>query len=143
MQSNYQDIPALMSLAKDLKARKVLISNVLPYHEGLIPEVLYDLDDSTPLFGSEAAHAIVANTKLRSHRNCRFIESNSVSINWQGQVAPCYALMHSHKCYVYGREKEIKAYSFGDLAQEKLLGIWQKPHFANLRYRVKDRKSVV
>lgn len=140
MRSNYQHLPNLMKLAGSLKARRVLISNVLPYHESLVNETLYDMDDQAFPFGLETSYAYVANMKLRSFRNCKFVENNSASINWEGEVAPCYALMHSYKCYIYGREKFIKAHSFGNISHENLAAIWTKPQYAVFRHRVKDNK---
>lgn len=140
MQSNYKDLPGLMKIADHLQAHKVLISNVLPYHESLIKEVLYDLENKDVLFDSKVVRAHMANMKLSTYRNCKFVEDKSVAINWQGEVAPCYALMHSYKCYIYEREKFINNYSFGNINSEKLLNIWTKPEYANFRYRVKEKK---
>ncbi|KJS88225.1 MAG: hypothetical protein JM58_01660 [Peptococcaceae bacterium BICA1-8] len=140
MKSNYKDLPNLMRLADYLKARKVLITNVLPYHESMIKEVLYDLEYKNSLFDSKSCHSYMANMKLNTYRNCKFVEDNSVSITWQGEVAPCYALMHSYKCYIYEREKTVSSHSFGNINKEKLLDIWQSPQYVNFRYRVKEKK---
>jgi len=65
-----------------LKARKVLITNVLPYHESMIKEVLYlyDLEDKNYLFDSKSCHSYMANMKINTYRNCKFVENNSISI---------------------------------------------------------------
>jgi len=140
MKSNYKDIPNLMRLANYLKSRKVLITNVLPYHKSMTKEVLYDLESKSSLYDSKSCHSYMANMKLSTNRNCKFVEGNTVSINWQGEVAPCYALMHSYKCYIYEREKAVKSHSFGNIKKEVLVDIWQNPHYVSFRYRVKEKK---
>jgi MoaA/NifB/PqqE/SkfB family radical SAM enzyme len=67
---------------------------------------------------------------------CPFIQKGSAAITWSGDVSPCIALMHSHRCYILGREKFIKKYSVANVAQEKMGDIWNKKNYQSFRERV-------
>jgi tungsten cofactor oxidoreducase radical SAM maturase len=142
MKKNFQSLPALISMAHQLKAFKIIVSNVLPYHISMADEILYDLDDSKVLFGKASLKttlfAEVSHMKLRTERSCKFIEDKTISINHLGEVSPCYALMHAYKCYIYGREKQIYPCHIGNVTEASLTSLWMNPGYVNFRECVKD-----
>jgi len=69
---------------------------------------------------------------------CRFVREGAVAVAWDGEVSPCVALMHSYMCYVLGREKKIKRYPVGNVAQEKIARIWEGEEYRQFRKRVME-----
>lgn len=142
MKKNFHKLPKLMRLAWELKVRSVIVTNLLPYHESLKEEIIYDIDDTGNLFGNESwlihLQAQMPYLKLRTERYCKFIQDNSLSINFKGNVSPCYALMHSYRCFIYGREKEIIPCCLGNISNKTLKEIWTEPGYVNFRLAVKN-----
>lgn len=141
MKSNYHRIPDLARLLPEIGAQELLITNVLPYHELLVKEVLYDREETELFSGHQiiaAMRAKLPQMKLRSLRYCKFIEDKAVVVNWKGNVNPCYALMHTYYCYIYGRKKKFYQQSFGNVNESTLAEIWMRPDYAHFRSQVKD-----
>lgn len=143
MKKNYHKLPQLVNMLSELNARYLLVTNVMPYCEELKDEVVYDLDDKVPVFDKVSSllisvRAKLPHMKLRTQRNCKFIEDKALTITCDGNVAPCYALMHSYTCFIYGREKKIKSYYLGNVKENTLKDIWSAPEYASFRATVKD-----
>ncbi|MCL6479525.1 MAG: tungsten cofactor oxidoreductase radical SAM maturase [Peptococcaceae bacterium] len=142
MKKNFHKLPKLLRLAWEMKVRTVIVTNVLPYHESLKDEILYDMDDTGNLFGNESwllmLQAQMPYMKLRTDRYCKFVEDKTMSVNFKGDVSPCYALMHSYRCFIYGREKEIKPCYLGNVEEKTLKEIWTDPGYINFRLAVKN-----
>ncbi|MCL6559674.1 MAG: radical SAM protein, partial [Firmicutes bacterium] len=81
MKKNFHKLPKLMRLAWEMKVRTVIVTNVLPYHESLKDEILYDMDDTGNLFGNESwllmLQAQMPYMKLRTDRYCKFVEDKT------------------------------------------------------------------
>lgn len=144
MKSNYHKLPQLVKLSWDLQARKLVVTNLLPYHPSMQEQVLYDTDDTGNPFGGDSQLTLVTAQlpymKLRTHRHCKFVTDKAMSINHKGNVSPCYALMHSYRCFVYGRQKEIIPYYIGNVNQKHLPEIWKEEEYVNFRLAVKNFK---
>lgn len=142
MKKNFHKLPKLMRLAWEMKVRTVIVTNLLPYHESLKDEIVYDIDDTGNLFGNESwlidLQAQMPYMKLRTERYCKFIQDKSLCINFKGDVSPCYALMHSYRCFIYGREKEIIPCYLGNINKKTLKEIWTEPGYTNFRFAVKN-----
>lgn len=142
MKKNFHKLPKLMRLAWEIKAHTVVVTNVLPYHQSLKDEILYDMDDTGELFGNQSwllmMQAQMPYMKLRTERYCKFIEEKTMSINFKGNVSPCYALMHSYRCFIYDREKEIIPCHLGNIHEKSLRDIWNDPGYVNFRLAVKN-----
>ena len=80
------------------------------------------------------------NMKMRTERYCNFIENKALTVTRDGNVAPCYALMHRYKCYIYGREKQMFPCHYGNITVKSLKDIWTKPEYAVFRTTVKEFK---
>lgn len=144
MKKNYSRLPHLIRLAWGLNASQVIVSNLLPYHESMADEIVYDLDDTKTLFGRESLlttiRAQMSHMKLRTERHCKFIKGKSLCINYQGNVSPCYALMHTYHCYVYGRKKEMHPYYVGNVNEETLSDIWTKSSYVYFRKVINENQ---
>lgn len=142
MKKNFHKLTKLVRLSMDLNAMKVIVTNVLPYNEEMKGQILYDMDDLEIDHGKDTIFvnvlAQMPYMKLRTDRQCKFVEDKATTVNYRGEVAPCYALMHSYHCYVYGREKEIYPFYLGDVNKESLAEIWTDPAYVNFRSMLKD-----
>lgn len=69
-------------------------------------------------------------------KRCEFIESDSVFISWNGDVHPCHFLWHKFQCYVSGWQKFVNPKSFGNLAENDILTIWNNLEFTDFRESV-------
>jgi len=141
MKKNFHKLPKLIRLSLELKARQVIVTNVLPYNEEMKDEILYDLDDTLLDFGNESVlvnvHAKMPYMKMRTDRQCKFVEDHAATVTYRGEVAPCYALMHAYHCYVYGRKKEMYPFYLGNVNQSTLADIWTDPAYVNFRNKLK------
>ncbi|VBB09611.1 radical sam [Lucifera butyrica] len=140
MKKNYARLPQLIRMAWDLNANQVIVTNLLPYHESMKDEIVYDTDDTGCLFGQESlltsVRAHMSNMKLRTERHCKFVNDKALCINYQGNISPCYALMHTYQCYIYGRKKQMYPCYLGNVNEKKLQEIWTDSGYVNFRLNV-------
>jgi MoaA/NifB/PqqE/SkfB family radical SAM enzyme len=164
MKSNINQLPNLADRARSLEADFIMLTNLLPCTEEMKDEILYWIsattndDDERPKWSEElifprmdlrTRHLTSLNEFLKKLDRpmpgkldlpqeycCPFIEKGSVAITWSGDVSPCVALMHSHRCYILGREKHIRKYSVGNIAEEKLSERWNKNNYQSFRERI-------
>jgi len=164
MKRNIHELPAALKLAHSLGARQFKVSNVLPYTKELWDEILYaqefrDLtympsrriprlslpkigfsdQTSTPLF--EALHSgynvsLAGNNLGGANDVCEFIESGSISIGWDGSIAPCLPLLHGHTHYFKAWQHEVKQHILGNINNCDLIDLWLDPEYVHYRERV-------
>ncbi|SHE78078.1 tungsten cofactor oxidoreductase radical SAM maturase [Desulforamulus putei] len=144
MKKNFHKLPKLIRLSLELEARQVIVTNILPYNEEMKDEILYDLDDTRLDHGKDTilvnVLAKMPYMKIRTDRQCKFVEDNAATVTYRGEVAPCYALMHAYHCYIYGRKKEIYPFYLGNVNESTLGEIWTDPAYVNFRSKLKDFK---
>ncbi len=139
--TNFNKLPMMRSIIDDLGANRFVISNVLPYHESMKDEILYNVDANLEGFGWESPLLSVKaspNFQLRTQRTCKFVEDKALVITHEGNVSPCYAFMHNYHCYIFGRKKAMVAYKFGNVLLQSLGDIWQDPRYAVFRWGVRN-----
>lgn len=164
MKRNIHELPQVLKLAQRLGARQFKMSHVLPYTEELRGEILYAKslrdpaympspriprlslprmefnDDTTgPLI--EALRSgytinLAGNNLGGSMDVCGFIESGSISIGWDGTVAPCLPLLHTHAHYFRAYRHEVKQHNLGNINDDDLLDLWLDPEYVQYRERV-------
>jgi radical SAM protein with 4Fe4S-binding SPASM domain len=78
-----------------------------------------------------------ANFGERNNR-CPFIEKGSLAIRWDGDVSPCLALLHDHKAYVHKYERSLKRHAVGNIQEQSLGEIWNKPEYLTFRRRIQE-----
>jgi len=139
---NYRKLPQMASLASELRARRLIVTNVLPYNEEMKDQILYDMDDTDVPFGDNSPlllmQAHLPYMKLRTERYCKFVEDKAMAVKHKGLISPCYAFMHWYNCYIYDRKKEIYPFYMGDVTKKLLSEIWTEPTYMNFRRAVKD-----
>ena len=138
---NFARLPEMRKVVDELDAHRFIVTNLLPYHESMKDEILYDRTVDMAAFGGESVLLSVKsapNMQLRTQRNCRFVEGRALVVTTRGKVSPCYAFVHSHSCYILGRKKEMLAHDFGDLSKRSLGEIWQDREYALFRWMVRN-----
>ena len=142
MKNNYHKLPQLVKMCRDFNVRRFIVTNLLPYHQSMQDQILYDMDDTVIPFGDDSPltmlMAQLPYMKLRTDRYCKFVEDKAMCINHKGYVSPCYALMHSYNCYVYGRQKEMIPYYLGNITEKHPVDIWKDAEYVNFRLAVKN-----
>ncbi len=164
MKRNIADLPEVLKLGKSLGAAKFAVSNVLPYTEEMAQEILYeetlrsitylpspwlrtlnlpkiDFNELTgePLLKafSSGYNVTFAGNNLGGANNvCTFIESGSLSVGWNGRLAPCPPLLYKHTGYLRGYERVSYPHFIGDINEKTILDMWQDPAYVEYRDRV-------
>jgi len=166
MKRNIHDLPAVLKLALSLGARRFMASNVLPYDRSMQKETLYnaaliniaylpspwlprlnipklDIDDTTreAFLGALQSgwNVTFAGNNLGGANDvCNFVESGSMAIGWDGSVAPCIPLLHSHTTYLRKRERFVRRHVIGKISDHSLSDLWNDPGYVAYRKRVQS-----
>jgi MoaA/NifB/PqqE/SkfB family radical SAM enzyme len=166
MQSNIEDLPALLDLGSRLSASFVSVSSLLPHTPEMAGEVLHRnslfsgglqvspgvLQVSLPRMDMEGRTLAALGQALQGrHRvflagsdlsqsinRCPFVSKGSTSIRWDGSVSPCLPLLHTHSSYLDDRFRSSEAYLVGSLWEKSLLELWHDPGYTALRERLQD-----
>jgi MoaA/NifB/PqqE/SkfB family radical SAM enzyme len=163
--TNLGDVPHLDRLARSVGARRILVSHVLPYSETMEKEMLclqtltletftfapgktelslprMDVNDTTKdalfrlLQGFENL-TFMGNRVAVDGRRCRFVHGRTAFVRWDGRVSPCMGLLHSHRTFLYGLERRVRAHDFGSVRERPLPDIWESEAYARFRDKVK------
>jgi MoaA/NifB/PqqE/SkfB family radical SAM enzyme len=167
MKSNVDELKDLRKLAFKLGASFIFLTNLLPYTEDMSDEILYsfsisrsqpeirtehrpeiylpptdlreDIIRDLAAVGGKSSSISTTQVPFNPHRGyCKFVEDGSIAVNWQGEISPCIALMHSYDLYIRERKKHINKYSLGKISEKPLREIWNSEEFKNFRKKVKD-----
>jgi len=161
---NIGDLPRLGGLAREAGADRVSVSNVIPYTaamekqmacsqalslgtmasvEGRVGIDLPRLDVSLEtrealmkLLGGCENISLMGSPLAAPAAECRFVRERCAFVRWDGAVAPCMALLHSHEIHFRGGVRRNKAHAFGDLSREGFLKIWRSRGYRDFREKV-------
>lgn len=164
MARNIDDLPEVLRIGRYLGAKHFSVSNVLPYTADMQAEVLYKRTFRNVAFISSSAHKKLTlppmdiNEKTRdaflqalqsgynvnfagnnlggSFDVCKFIESGTLSISWDGGVSPCWPLMHNHTSYLHGKPHVSRRHVVGNVNERDLLDIWLDDEYVTYRQKV-------
>jgi len=145
MQSTLPYLVETVRQAAQLGVNRVFVSHILPMREESIVETLYHplLPETERIFQealyvglAKGVEVVLPKSELKTNRYCKFVETQSAVVRWDGEVPPCYRFLHSYPEYVFGKLKKITAYSFGSLRKQSLLEIWTSSEFMRYRYNV-------
>ncbi len=165
MRSNLDDLKRLEHLARMAGARRILVSHVLPYTEAMEKEMLclqtlsldtftegagktemsiprFDINNTTKdavieLLKGFANLTLTGNRIVVAAPRCRFVHDRATFVRWDGRVAPCMGLLHSHRTFLYGLQRSVRSHAFGDVRTGDLLDIWNSPGYAAFREKVR------
>jgi MoaA/NifB/PqqE/SkfB family radical SAM enzyme len=164
MKRNVHELPEVLKLARRLGARQFKVSNVLPYTQELwneilyaqgfrdlaympspriprlsLPKMVFDEVTSAPLL--KALHSgynvsLAGNNLGGANDVCNFIESGSISVGWDGSVAPCLPMLHTHTHFFKAWQHQVKQHILGNINSANLLDLWLDPDYVQYRERV-------
>ncbi len=166
MKRNIADLPDVLALARRIGARRLMVSNVLPYDAEMQKETLYDgafnniaympspwlprlsipkidIDERTRDAFLGALHSgwnvtFAGNNLGGANDACSFVESGSTTIGWDGSLSPCIPLLHSHTTFLHRRKRLVRRHVIGNLAERSLIDLWNDPGYAAYRERVQS-----
>lgn len=167
MKSNVDELKDLRRLAFKVGASFIFLTNLLPYTEDMSAEILYsfsisrsqpeirtehrpeiylpptdlreDIIRDLAAVGGKSSSISTTQIPFNPHRGyCKFVEDGSIAVNWEGEISPCIALMHSYDLFIRDRKKHIKQYSLGNIEEESLTQIWNRKEFKDFRKKVKE-----
>lgn len=160
MKKNIEDLPNLFTLARTVGAKKILISNVLPYSREMNEQMLYKLvlsdlcfpDIHVSLPRMDITHitkeplydffrifkniSIIKNSINPPTSKCRFIEDRCAFIRWDGEVSPCMGLLHSYTTFLNDNQREVTSCSMGNILSNTLREIWSSSTYYDFREKV-------
>ncbi|KRQ86425.1 Cyclic pyranopterin monophosphate synthase [Caloramator mitchellensis] len=147
---NIDDIFNVLDIAASLDAFQVIISNVIPQTEDYKDKILYkryenkfikDLFEKLNVYSfRKGLNLVLPNYELKTERYCPFIEEDAVVVGADGGVYPCYRFSHSINEYIFGREKKVLKYPFGNINEKSLDEIYFNTEYTNFRNRVYNNR---
>ncbi len=166
MKRNIADLPKVFRIANHLGAIHFLVTNILPYSADMQEEILYHralndtIYDTAPILRSLDFPKMDINTKTRDvvydvlrgnhslrisggglgdrNNRCPFNEKGALAIRWDGCISPCVALLHNHTSYLHGYERSFHHYSVGNVLEDTIDDIWNRPEYAAFRKRLQE-----
>jgi MoaA/NifB/PqqE/SkfB family radical SAM enzyme len=164
MKRNIADLPEVIRLGKSLKARYFSVSNLQPATADMQGETLYgqtmhniaylqaphlpqlrvprmDFDSSTrdalfEAFNSQLSVEFAGNSWGGASDTCDFVESGTMSVAWNGDVSPCWPLMHTHTSYLHGKPRLSRKHVIGNVRDRSLKDLWMDPDYVSYRERL-------
>lgn len=165
MKRNIDDLRKIDRLINAAGARFVSVSNLLPYTKAMEEEMVCNLALTLETFAGASGRTKISlprldindRTKetilslLRTYDNlnmmgnpisvpgpsCRFIKDRCTFIRWDGKIAPCMGLLHTHRTYLNGLERTVAAYTLGDVGSGDIHGIWNSDEYARFREKIR------
>jgi MoaA/NifB/PqqE/SkfB family radical SAM enzyme len=166
MKRNIAELPRVLRIGRELGAKHFSVSNVLPVTEGMQEDRLYtrtlrdltyipsphiphlslpkmDFNELTrealfQAFNSGYNVSFAGNNWGGANDVCNFIEGGTMSIAWNGDVSPCWPLMHTHMSYLHGKMRMSKRHVVGNVKDRSLIDLWLDPSYVAYRERVQS-----
>ena len=164
MKRNIEDLPQIIKIGKSLRAQHFSISNIQPSTEDMLDDQLYkrtirniaylqaphlprinlpkmDFSSETrdalfEAFNSQCNISYAGQNWSGANDVCNFVENGTMSIAWNGDVSPCWPLMHTHMSYLHGKPRLSRKHVIGNVEEKKLEEIWLDPEYLAYRQRL-------
>ena len=164
MKRNIADLPEVIRLGKSLKATRFSVSNIQPATAQMQEDALYnrtlrniayleaphlprlnlprmDFDETTrealfEAFNSQLNVTYAGNNWGGASDTCNYIERGTTSIAWNGDVSPCWPLMHTHTSYLHSKPRVSRKHVIGNVADQSLEELWLEPGYVAYRERL-------
>jgi MoaA/NifB/PqqE/SkfB family radical SAM enzyme len=164
MKRNIADLPQIIKIGKTLRAKYYSVSNLQPGTEAMLNDKLYDgtihniaymnaphlprlslpkmdFDEHTrqalfEAFNSQVAVSYAGQNWSGASDTCNFVESGTMSIAWNGDVSPCWPLMHTHTSYLHNKPRLSKKHIIGSVNDHSLQELWLDPDYVAYRTRL-------
>lgn len=146
MQENYHELPRYVELAHEVGVNQIIFKN--------LDVILKDEDDERRLFGHEGprmddlkqiieeARSLAANLNVgvrlyalqpEELTICEHDPLHNLFFNWAGYVSPCITLSYAEHRVFDGEQHLVPCLRLGNINQEKLEEIWDKPAYRQFR----------
>ncbi len=164
MKRNIADLPEVIRIGRSVKAQYFSVSNLQPPTADMQQEILYarainniaylsashlprinlpklDFDEYTKevlfqIFNSQLNITYAGNNWGGANDTCNFVESGTMSIAWNGDISPCWPLMHTHKTYLHGKPRINQRHVIGNIHERSLKDLWLDPEYIAYRERL-------
>jgi MoaA/NifB/PqqE/SkfB family radical SAM enzyme len=164
MKRNIADLPKVLWLGKSFKTKYYSVSNVQPATAEMQTECLYqqtmhniayldapslprlslpkmDFNEVTrnalfEAFNSQLNVNFAGNNWGGANDTCSFVEEGTMSVAWNGDVSPCWELMHTHTSFLNGYERLHRKHVIGNVADHPLLDLWMEPGYVAYREKL-------
>ncbi len=164
MKRNIHELPEVIRLGRRLGADMFSISNVLAHTPELREESLYarsyyeadmpasewsplvelprmEVNEWTAPALAEALKGrvsmqIAGQTIRQGASTCPFLEKRSLSVRWDGSVAACLPLLHTHTAFLQNKDRTVTTHTFGNVLEQPLEAIWRSEAFQAFRERL-------
>ena len=94
-------------------------------------------DGLRPIFRDTLHSISISDTPLyRKTEYCRFIEDGIAFVRFDGDVAPCMALLHNGSSALRDQKRIVHHHSFGNVNTQPLTAIWENRAYFEFRERV-------
>ncbi|MDO8896787.1 MAG: SPASM domain-containing protein, partial [Bacteroidales bacterium] len=143
---NINDIFPLMDLLAEKHVRNIIVSHLMPQDSTQADDILYSRFENKvakELFNRIRNHSfkrglriVLPEIELKTERRCAFVNNDAAYITAKGEVVPCYRLSHEGKEVVFGREKSLRQYSFGNVADNTIEFIWNSDGYRKFRKKI-------
>lgn len=164
MKRNMADLPKVIRIASQVGAKHISVSNIQPATENMQADRLYtrtmrniaylpaphlphislpkmDFDETTrnalfETFNSGWNISFAGNNWGDANDVCNFVESGTMSIAWNGDVSPCWPLMHTHTSYLHDKPRLLKKHVIGNVTERSLSDLWLDSDYVAYRERL-------
>lgn len=164
MKRNIADLPKIIRLGHTFGARYYSVSNLMPVIPEMQADLLYtrtmhniaylpspvlpslslpkiDFNEETSIalrdaFNSGCNVNFAGNNWGGANDTCNFIESGTMSISWNGDISPCWPLMHTHTSYLHGKPRLSRKHIVGNVMERSLQDLWLDPDYLAYRERL-------
>jgi len=164
MKRNINDLPKIIKMGHTFGARYYSVSNVQPVTAEMQAERIYtrtmrniaylpspvlpklslpkiDFNEETQAALTEAFNSgcnvsFAGNNWGGANDTCNFVEGGTMSIAWNGDVSPCWPLMHTHTSYLHDKPRLSKKHVIGSVNERSLSDLWFAPDYLAYRERL-------
>jgi MoaA/NifB/PqqE/SkfB family radical SAM enzyme len=151
-QQNYHELPDYLNLAHELGVEQVIAKN--------LDVIIKDGDDQRRTFfhdrlPDEGYQQALAQAQARAkslgmHLRLYAMQPQEVTIcehnplqnlffNWKGEVSPCITLSYAERRVFNGERLLVPCKRFGNIQQQSVEAIWNKPEYQEFRQRFTAR----
>lgn len=129
----------------DMKVDVMFVLNLFLFILEQVDDIVYD-GSVDMMFILDELYKIVYNGfyikllkfEFRMERQCDFDENNVVVVRWDGEVVFCYCFFYIYKEYIFGREKKVNVYFFGNVKEQSLVDIWMSEKYIWFCFMMKN-----
>ncbi len=164
MKRNIADLPQIIKIGKSLRAKYFSVSNIQPSTENMLDDQLYkstirniaylqaphlprislpkmDFNEDTrdalfEAFNSQCNVSYAGQNWGGANDVCNFVENGTMSIAWNGDVSPCWPLMHTHMSFLHNKPRLSKKHVIGNVVDRRLDELWLDPNYLAYRHRL-------